>query len=114
MLRYYFKLALRNFRNRLGSSLINVIGLSVGLTIVLFITVWVHNELTYDRFHAFPDDIYLLASKQETEAVYREYTPFAQPRPNLFARYPEVNATVAVVPLDEAVVSRNERSFEAK
>lgn len=113
MFHYYLKLALRNFRNTIGSSLTNVLGLSVGLTIVFFITVWVYSEFTYDRFHSRSEDIYLLASKQESEAAFREYSPFVRPRPDLFAKYPEVNSTVGVVPLDEASISNGDRSFAA-
>jgi hypothetical protein len=113
MLLYYLKLTLRNFRNTIGASLTNVIGLSVGFTIVFFIAVWVYGEFTYDHFHSRSKDIYLLASRQESEATFREYSPFVRPRPDLFAKYPEVNATVGVVPLDKAAISNGGRSFSA-
>lgn len=115
MLYYYLKIALRNFKKTIYASLINVLGLSAGLTIVFFIAVWVHNELTWDRFHPQAENLYLLASRHESEGAYREYTPFVvRPRPDLFAKFPEVKVNVSLVPLDEATIIKDERGFAAK
>lgn len=52
MLKNYFKIAWRNLiRNKVFSS-INILGLSLGLTVVMLITLYVKDELSYDRFHA--------------------------------------------------------------
>lgn len=111
MLHYYLKIAIRNFRKTIFASLINVLGLSAGFASVFFIAVWVQHELNYDRFHHNAEDIYLLASRDESEADFEEYSPLANPRPDLFERYPEVKANVSVVPLDKAGVSYGETSF---
>lgn len=58
MLRSYLKIALRQlWRNRLFS-LINILGLTVGLAVSLLIAMYVSHERTYDRFHANADRIY--------------------------------------------------------
>ncbi|HKI79531.1 MAG TPA: ABC transporter permease [Ignavibacteriaceae bacterium] len=47
----YLKIALRSLKkNKLYSS-INIIGLVVGITITLFLFLWVSNELSYDKFN---------------------------------------------------------------
>jgi putative ABC transport system permease protein len=113
MLNYYLKLAIRNFRKSILASVINVLGLSAGFTTVFFIAVWVHNELTYDRFHENVEDIYLLATREASEADFEEYSPLTEPRPDVFERYPEVKANVSIDPLDEARVSNGARFFSA-
>ncbi|GAB3641526.1 ABC transporter permease [Spirosoma arcticum] len=58
MFRNYFKIAWRNLlRNRVLST-INIIGLSAGLAAVMFILLFVQDELSYDRFHARADGLY--------------------------------------------------------
>ncbi len=47
-------------RKQGGSVILNVTGLAVGLTSFLFITLYVLNELSYDRFHDNYENIYRL------------------------------------------------------
>lgn len=58
MLRNYFKIALRNLRKHVGFTAINIFGLAVGLACCLLITLYVVDELSYDRFHAKADRIF--------------------------------------------------------
>lgn len=61
MIKNYFVVALRNlFRNKMYSA-INLFGLAVGITCVLFMLVYVEHELSYDRYHEKADRIYRLA-----------------------------------------------------
>ncbi len=57
MIKNYFKIALRNLFKNKGYTLINVGGLSLGITIVLLIGLWVHDELTFDKNHDNYDNI---------------------------------------------------------
>ncbi|HVM89847.1 MAG TPA: ABC transporter permease [Puia sp.] len=50
MLRNYFIIALRNFMRNKVFSLINVLGLSIGISASLVIFLIVHYELSYDKF----------------------------------------------------------------
>ena len=58
MLKNYFKIALRNIKRHKGYSLINIVGLAVGMACCILILLWVQDELSYDRFHENADDIY--------------------------------------------------------
>lgn len=58
MLRNYFTIALRVIKNKPIYSLINVIGLSVGISAVLIIMSYVKLEKSYDNFHTQHEDIY--------------------------------------------------------
>jgi len=58
MLYNYLKIAFRNLTRYKSFSLINIIGLSIGLTASLLIALWVFDELSYDKFHEKSDQIY--------------------------------------------------------
>ncbi|MEP1032839.1 ABC transporter permease [Ekhidna sp.] len=58
MLKNYFNVALRNLFKHKFYSLINILGLSIGLTCFLMISLYVVDELSYDTFHSDADRIY--------------------------------------------------------
>lgn len=53
------KIAWRNIINQKLHSLINIGGLSVAMTGVILIMMWVQNELRFDSYHPAADRIYL-------------------------------------------------------
>ncbi|MVM31474.1 FtsX-like permease family protein [Spirosoma sp. HMF4905] len=58
MIRNYLKIAFRNLiKNRVYSA-INIIGLTTGLVVGIFVLLWVQHELSYDRFHRNTPHIY--------------------------------------------------------
>ena len=58
MFRNYFKTAWRNVLLNKANSFINIAGLSIGLTCVIFIVLYVQDELNYDKFLKDADHIY--------------------------------------------------------
>ncbi|MDX1672745.1 MAG: hypothetical protein R3211_10420, partial [Balneolaceae bacterium] len=58
MLGNFFKTAYRNLSRKKGYSLINLLGLALGLASCLLILLYVQHELSYDRFHPNADRIY--------------------------------------------------------
>ena len=58
MLRHHFLLFLRNIKKHKGSFVINVVGLSSALACLLFIYLWVHDELNINKFHANDHQLY--------------------------------------------------------
>ena len=58
MFKNFFISAIRNIRKQTGSVILNITGLAVGLTVFLFITLYVINELSYDRFQKNYENIY--------------------------------------------------------
>ncbi|MBU1014519.1 MAG: ABC transporter permease [Bacteroidetes bacterium] len=60
MVNYYFKTAWINIKSRKLSSLINVAGLVLGMSISIIILLWVFNQLSYDRIHEKNDRTYQL------------------------------------------------------
>jgi putative ABC transport system permease protein len=58
MLKNYLLLAIKNFRKQKMFSLINILGLTVGITCCLMIFLFIMNEFSYDKFHTKGKDIY--------------------------------------------------------
>lgn len=58
MLRNYLTVTLRNLWKHKFYSIINVLGLAIGLACFLFIFIFVRDELSYDRYHEKADRIY--------------------------------------------------------
>lgn len=57
MLKNYFLLAFRNLTKSPVFSLINIAGLAVGLAVCMLITLFVSDELNYDRYNEKADRI---------------------------------------------------------
>ena len=58
MIRNYIKIAFRNLTRSKAFSIINILGLSVGLAASLLIALWVFDELSYDKFNQNYNRIY--------------------------------------------------------
>lgn len=65
MIKNYFKVAWRNlFRNK-GFSATNLLGLTIGITCTILISLWVKDELTYDKFHTNYSSIYRIYANRD-------------------------------------------------
>src|SRR5690554_698218 len=58
MLKNYFKVAWRNLLRNKTFSLINILGLAIGLASFILIALFVADELSYDRFNEKASRIY--------------------------------------------------------
>ncbi|WP_426588471.1 ABC transporter permease [Mucilaginibacter sp. R-33] len=58
MFKNYLKTAWRNLINTKFYSALNIVGLTIGLSVGMLILIWVQDELSYDRFHTNADNIY--------------------------------------------------------
>lgn len=57
-MRYYLKITFRNFLRHKVSSLINLVGLTTGLSCAFFIYLWVQDEFVINKFHENDDRLY--------------------------------------------------------
>lgn len=98
MFRNYFSIALRNLWRNKGFSAITIFGLAIGLTTCLLITLFVTDELRYDRFNQKADRIYRINADffVNGSAFKERYTP-AQLGPVLQAEYPNVEKYVRFI-----------------
>jgi putative ABC transport system permease protein len=81
MLLYNIKIAFRNFNSQKKISLLNIIGLSVGMSVAILIFYFVNFEYNYDNFHKDTKLIYRIISveKGTVETEYRGFTPLPLP-----------------------------------
>lgn len=63
MFKNFITITIRNFLRQKGFSLINLLGLTLGLTIGFMILLYVYNELSYDKFHKDYQRIYRISVK---------------------------------------------------
>lgn len=68
MIRNYLTIAWRTLAHNKAYSIINVVGLSIGLAAAMLIMLYTKDEVSYDRFHANNPNIYRITSKQLTPA----------------------------------------------
>src|SRR6516225_11188459 len=58
MIRHFFQVAWRQLLKRKFYSLINIIGLAIGMASCILIFLYIQHELSYDQYHANKDQIY--------------------------------------------------------
>ncbi len=95
MFRNYFKIAWRNLRKQRALSFINISGLALGLACCLLITLYVADELSYDRYNAKADRIYRIHSDIKFGGNDMQSAVTADPLgPTLKQDYPQVEQFV--------------------
>ena len=98
MLKNYLKTAFRNLLKYRSYTLINVLGLSLGITCSLFLFLLITYWLSFDTFHENYDRIYRVVRESDGQMGRRDYTPGA-PVPLIEAfrtDFPEVENTAFV------------------
>ncbi|MBN8855661.1 MAG: ABC transporter permease [Sphingobacteriales bacterium 50-39] len=63
MLKNYFKIAWRNLQKSRVSSFINIGGLAVGMAVAMLTGLWLHDELSFNKYHENYDRIARVAIK---------------------------------------------------
>ena len=67
MLKYNLVTSFRSIKRNLSFSLINISGLSIGLTLVLILLAWLQFEFSFDRFHENADRIFRVVVEFERD-----------------------------------------------
>ena len=115
MIIFNLRIALRNLLKNTGYAVINIIGLAIGITSALIITLWVMDELSYDKFHKNSKNIYRISWRSELPQT-------RTPHPMTYAMvadFPEVINAVSITPvwgpgltLPDRLVKYGEKRFE--
>ena len=112
MLKNYITIALRNLLRQKGFAIINILGLTIGLTVSALIILYIVHELGYDRFHENADRIYRVAiygeiSGQEINVAVSS-PPFG---PALVSDYPEVVDYTRIEPPHNSLFAFGEEKY---
>lgn len=65
MFKNYIKIAIRNILRYKVYSVINIMGLAIGMALCILILVFIQDELSYDSFHENADRVYRIAQVEE-------------------------------------------------
>jgi len=118
MFRNYLKIAWRNLMKNKIFSFINIFGLSVGLTCCMLVTVYLYNEINYDKYHNNINHLYQLGTIFIKDGK-EEKTPNT-PAPMATAmkqEFPEISETARLMTLfseDKTLLQYKESAAEVK
>ena len=68
LLTNYLRTALRNLLRHKSYTLINLVGMSIGLTAVVLLTAYVNHEVGYDQQHTTRDQVYRVLRRTTSPA----------------------------------------------
>ncbi|MCF8358105.1 MAG: ABC transporter permease [Prolixibacteraceae bacterium] len=108
------RFVIRNIRKRPFLNLIKVLGLALGLSGILFISLFLKNELSYDRFHANADRIYRFTITSPGFLNDSHFARFvnSQQIPDMAEHFPEIGNYVRLAPVRGGVLLHNERYYD--
>ncbi|MBN1210995.1 MAG: ABC transporter permease [candidate division Zixibacteria bacterium] len=112
MIRNYFKIALRNITRNKAYSLINITGLAIGMACCILITMWVVDELSFDRYHENAGRIYRVTHELTLGGTSRTAPLVSLPMaPALVEEYPEVINAVRLSRVPRTPVQYGDKVF---
>jgi len=112
MFKNYFKIAVRNLTKNKAFTLINIFGLAIGLTCFMFMTAFVFNELSYDKYPAQARNIYRVILSVTGNGDLAAYpmvdVAVGEGMKNAF---PEIKATTRLAPVTD-FIKYNDKQFK--
>jgi putative ABC transport system permease protein len=113
MIKNYIKIAFRNLFKDRFYSLLNILGLSIGITTSMLIMLFISDEMSYDKFHDHANDIYRIITRgklgdQQVMNVAVTGAPVAE---TIKSYIPEIQSVTRLQP-EELVITHNEESFK--
>jgi putative ABC transport system permease protein len=104
MFKSYLTAAFRNLTRKKTYSVLNILGLAVGIAAFLMISIYVSFELSYDRFHENADRIFAVISGDQAVTP----VPLA---PALMQEFPEVEVATRFQGLGQYLIRYKEKAF---
>jgi len=107
-LRYFLRIYLRNLFTRRQFAFINIIGLSIGITVSLLILLYIRYESSFDNFNPNASQIYRIAAENIQEGTLGATTPIAL-SDVLKKDYPEIDKVIGLMRTWEGIKVGKER-----
>lgn len=114
--KHYFKVAWRNLRRHGRYTLINLSGLTIGMTCFILIALYIQYELSYDQHHEKADRLYRVVQQQEGNTFRGTdmFTVTPEPlAPALKDNFPEV-AAAATLAVESSLLYRGDEYFSSR
>ncbi|TSD67250.1 FtsX-like permease family protein [Inquilinus sp. KBS0705] len=114
MITNHLKFAFRNLTRTKTFSAINIGGLIVSLTAFILMSLYIENELSYDKFNTKADNIYRVVDDKQTNALMQHGAGSAGPMaPALLNDFPQVKQAVRFIGA-ESLVKFDNKLFEER
>jgi putative ABC transport system permease protein len=98
MLTNYLKLALRNLMRNKVYSFINIFGLALGITCCVLLSLYIWDEMSYDKHHKRAGDLYRVITNFQSESVVDRVGSTSPPvAMTIRDEVPEVEAAVRIL-----------------
>src|SRR6516164_4226971 len=112
MIKNLLLIAFRNFKKDKWYTLLNVIGLTIGISFSLFLIFYVRDELSFDRYHQYADRIYRVNSYIQERDKNTNWTITQFPlAPTLKKDYPEVEEAFRMATRERTLFKFDEKNF---
>lgn len=112
MFKNNFVISIRNFRKDRAYSLMNILGLTAGLSAFILISMFVSHELSYDRFHDDYESIHRMSHERNVPMGSFEFTRVSMSiGPMAKERIPEVEAYTRLGTKGQVIVKAGDKVF---
>ncbi len=115
MWKSFFKSSFRVLVRHRAFSLVNTLGLALGISVFIALSLYVQFELSFDKFHVNADRIYRIEQVMEGGGRTERMTGTPEPLWQALADdFPEVEASMRLVPGEANLTSEEGEHFVAK
>jgi len=112
-MRYYLRTTFRSFLRHKVSSLINLVGLTTGLSCAFFIYLWVQDEFQINKFHEKDDRLFRVMEIQtySHEKFATNSTPGILAE-NLKLDFPEIKYAATTTWINNSLLTHDDKAFK--
>lgn len=112
MITNLFKTAIRHLSKHPGYSILNILGLTLGITSALFLIIYVTDEISYDKYHRNADRIYRVSSTlTEPDDQFTWIVAQIQFGPQAAQEYPEVQSFVRFFNMPQGAYTFEDKEY---
>ena len=112
MLKHYLSIAWRNTVKKKTISLINILGLTIGIASSILIFLWANDELNFDKFHKNLEHIYRVYSTEKmSTGTYPQLAVQPPLADALKEKYPEIENSSRFFMLSKSLLKSGQKEF---
>jgi putative ABC transport system permease protein len=112
MIKNLLRIAARNFKKDTWYSLLNILGLTIGITFSLFLIFYIRDELSFDRYNKKADRIFRIVSYIQERDKNTDWTLTQAPlAATLKKDYPEVEESARFMSKERTLFKNGDNNF---
>ena len=109
------KIAFRNLSKYKFNSILNILGLTLGLACFTIIIQYIQFELSFDKYHTNSKNIYRIIDESKVGSDVTKYIQTQAPLAKAMKEFfPEIKNTVRISKVDEAIIGTEDKRFIEK